>query len=835
MQELELLKRRIDKEQKARKQAEGILEEKALALHVANEQLKDLNGSLVKQVQIGISELQKTEKRYQDLIESVQDIIYKISPDGYFTFVNRVVENRLGYTENEIIGSHFTELILPEYVNVLLVTYREMIKYKIESSYNEFPIKAKDGRTVWIGQTVRLIQTENTVLELVAVARDISDIKATQDSLKTTQTRLSTLITNLQKGVLVEDENRKIVLVNQQYCDIFDITSPPQKLIGEDCSNWAEQTKHLFKHPYIFLSKTNKILERKRLIVDENLRMNNGRVLLRTYIPIYLEKYYRGHLWEYSDITEQYNARELIRKSEEKYRGIMDNMELGVLEVDNDQVIIRAYDSFCEMVGYTKEELVGKNAVELLFPDVYNEILNQNQNERIKGNASSYELQVRKKDGTLLWVIISGAPIFGDDGEVVGSVGIHYDITERKLLEQELEKAKLIAEEARQSEKQFLANMSHEIRTPLNAIIGMTHLLFDTRPNKQQYDYLDILKTSADFLLILISDLLDMAKIEAGKVEVQNQPFDLTGLLRTIQRLFQIKIESRPIEVNLLIDGRISGNYIGDDLILNQILMNLIGNAEKFTEKGSIDITVRQKKQDETFDWIEFRVEDTGAGIPEEKIDMIFQKFKQVNAHGHKHKGTGLGLAITKQLVEIQGGKISVNSEEGVGSTFTFVLPYKKSETEIIPQANEIKIAPKSLSGSRILVAEDNIMNQKYISSLLTKWGIYFVIASDGKKAVEQAQKQLFDLILMDIQMPNMDGYEASITIRNTDCLNQKTAIIALTASAMLDQKNKAMLAGMNDFVTKPFAPNNLLSILQQYIGKANAPENSFEEIQSLG
>ena len=184
MQELELLKRRIDKEQKARKQAEGILEEKALALHVANEQLKDLNGSLVKQVQIGISELQKTEKRYQDLIESVQDIIYKISPDGYFTFVNRVVENRLGYTENEIIGSHFTELILPEYVNVLLVTYREMIKYKIESSYNEFPIRAKDGRTVWIGQTVRLIQGENTVLELVAVARDISDMKATQDSRK---------------------------------------------------------------------------------------------------------------------------------------------------------------------------------------------------------------------------------------------------------------------------------------------------------------------------------------------------------------------------------------------------------------------------------------------------------------------------------------------------------------------------------------------------------------------------------------------------------------------------------------------------------------------------
>lgn len=826
MEDIEILKRRIEREQKARKQAENILEEKALALYITNEQLKDLNDNLARQVQIGISELQKTEKNYQELIESVQDIIYKISPKGYFTFVNGVVKNRLGYTESEIIGKHFTILIVPEYVEFLVVTYREMIQQRIGSAYNEFPIKAKDGRIIWIGQTVRLIQSENSVMELVAVARDISDRKATEDSLRATKTRLSTVITNLQKGVLVEDENRRIVLVNQQFCDIFSIPSSPKSMIDMDCSLASEQAKYLFKHPNIFMARTRKILEKKRLIVDENLQMADGRVLLRTYIPIYLEKQYKGHLWEYSDITEQYNARELIRKSEEKYRGILDNMELGLLEVDNDQVIIRAYDRFCQMIGYTQTELLGKSAPELLLPREFDNILNQNQEERKKGNGSSYELQLKKKDGNLLWAIISGAPIFGDEGEVVGSMGIHYDITERKLLEQELEKAKSIAEEARQSEKQFLANMSHEIRTPLNAIIGMTHLLFDTRPNQQQYDYLEILKTSADFLLILISDLLDMAKIEAGKVEVQNQPFDLSGLLRTTQRLFQIKLESRPIELNLLIDGRITGYYIGDDLMLNQILLNLIGNAEKFTEKGSIDITVKQQKQDEEFDWIEFKVQDSGGGIPAEKIDVIFQKFKQVNAHGHKHKGTGLGLAITKQLVEIQGGIITVNSEEGVGSTFTFTLPYKKSESKTLPKTHEIKIAPKNLKGSRILVAEDNIMNQKYISSLLTKWEVNFIIASDGKKAVEQAQKQLFDLILMDIQMPNMDGYEASITIRNTECLNQKTTIIALTASAMSDQKNKAMSVGMNDFVTKPFAPNNLLSILQQYIGSNDVDEN---------
>ena len=818
MEDFEVFNRGLEKRQKAPKQAEISLEETVLALFATNEQLKQLNKNLEKQVKEGIFELQKTEQKHKELIESVQDIIYKVSLDGYFIFVNPVVKARLGYNESEIIGKHFTELILPDYVPSLIETYRNVIVNKIESTYNEFPVRAKDGRVVWIGQTVQLIQSENAIIELVAVARDISDRKEAEDSLSATQTRLSTVITNLQKGVLVEDENQKIVLVNQQYCDIFNIETTPKSLIGMDCSNSSEEMKHLFKNPNIFLYRINKILEKKRLIVDENIQMADGRILLRTYIPIFLEKQYRGHLWEYCDITEQYNARELIRKSEEKYRGIMNNMELGLLEVDNDQIIIRAYDSFCEMVGYCEEELLGKSSPDLFLPVEFENTLNQNQEQRNNGSSSSYEVQLRKKDGSYLWVIISGAPIYGDEGEVVGSMGIHYDITERKKLEQELVQAKLIAEEARQSEKQFLANMSHEIRTPLNAIIGMTHLLFDTRPTKQQYEYLEILKSSADFLLTLISDLLDMAKIEAGKVEVHNFPFDLVGLLRTTHRLFQIKFEGRPVNINLMIDGQIVDDYIGDDLLLNQILLNLIGNAEKFTEKGTIDISVKLKKHEDDFDWIEFRIEDTGTGIPADKIEMIFQKFKQINSHGHKHKGTGLGLAITKELVEIQKGCIYVNSQEGVGSTFTFTLPYKKSNTKVLPNIHEINIAPKNLKGSWVLVAEDNLMNQKYISSLLNKWEINFVMAADGKKAVEYAQKQHFHIIMMDIQMPVMDGYQASITIRKTACINQNTPIIALTASAMLDQKGIATSAGMNDFVTKPFAPNTLLDILQQYI-----------------
>jgi PAS domain S-box-containing protein len=821
MEEKAILKRRIEREQKARKQAEDILESKALELYEANRKLRDLNENLENQIKKGVSELQKTEKRYQDLIESVQDIIYKISPEGFFTFVNPVVEQRLGFSENEIIGRHFTELVLPAYRDNLVMFYRGMLLQKQESTYNEFPVKAKNGATVWIGQTVRLIEVDNQITEMVAVARDVTDRKNAEDSLRTTQTRLSTLITNLQKGVLVEDENRRIILVNQLFCEIFGIPAKPEEMVGMDCSQSAEQSKYLFDNPEQFVKRIDEILARQQISVEENITMADGRILQRDYIPIFLEGHYRGHLWEYADITEQHRSQELLRKSEEKYRGIMDNMELGLMEVDNDQKIIRAYERFCKMVGYTEEELIGQIASEIFLPQEFNEVIDTQQQKRSKGHASSYELQLIKKDGSRLWVIVSGAPIMNEDGAVVGSLGIHYDISERKQLEQELELAKQIAEDARQAEKQFLANMSHEIRTPLNAIIGMTHLLFDTRPNQQQYEYLDILKTSADFLLSLISDLLDMAKIEAGRIEVQKHPFDLVGLLRTNQRVFQIKLEGRPIELNLMIDARISGNYIGDDLIMNQVLMNLIGNSEKFTEEGSIDITTKVKKQEDAITWIEFKISDTGSGIPQEKLELIFQKFKQVNAQGHKHKGTGLGLAITKQLIELQGGTITVKSEEGEGTTFTFMLPFQKSDTEIVANTHEIQLAPSNVEGCKILVAEDNIMNQKYISSLLNKWNIDFTIASDGKKAIEQAQKQAFDIILMDIQMPNTDGYEATITIRNTKNPNQKIPIIALTASAMLDQKSKALSVGMNDFITKPFAPNTLLNTIQAYLKTA--------------
>lgn len=268
-----------------------------------------------------------------------------------------------------------------------------------------------------------------------------------------------------------------------------------------------------------------------------------------------------------------------------------------------------------------------------------------------------------------------------------------------------------------------------------------------------------------------------------------------------------------------MLDARIMGEFVGDEVMLTQILTNLVGNAEKFTDRGTIQIIAKVKEQIATISWIEFSVIDTGIGIPEDKLTLVFQKFRQINAQGHKYKGTGLGLAICKELIEIQGGTISVESQLGRGSVFIFVLPFGKPSMNTNPlgHGEPIKSDVEELSVGRVLVAEDNQMNQKYIGSLLTKWGVSYVMVANGKQVVEEAKRQSFDLILMDIQMPIMDGHEATVAIRNLQNANQNVPIIALTASAMLTHKNVALRAGMNDFLPKPFDPGQLLAILHQY------------------
>ncbi len=648
-------------------------------------------------------------------------------------------------------------------------------------------------------------------------------------ALQTSQTRLAALISNLHSGILVEDESRRIVLTNQMFCDIFNLSIPPEQIIGMNYSEIADKFKHLFENPETFQKRINAILRRKEAVINEKLPLRDGRVYERDYVPILLDNQYNGHLWQYIDVTAEHYAREDLKRSEEKYRGIIENMELGLVEVDNQGLIIRAYPRFCKMVGYTAAELLSKEAVSVLVPPEYYPILEQQSHDRLQGIGNVYEVKMIKKDGSRIWVLISGAPIFDLDGTVVGSIGIHYDITYQKDLQNELEEARERAEEAQKAEKQFLANMSHEIRTPLNAIIGMAHLLYDTEPTAEQKEYLSVLKNSAEILRGLISDVLDLSKIRSGNFEIQNNEFDLAGLVSAMVKTFQICHEDKELEVELKLDPDLQKMVIGDDLMLNQILINLIGNAEKFTQKGKITVSARVKSRRNNRINVEFKIADTGIGIPKEKHDLVFQSFRQVDGDiKRKFGGTGLGLAITKQLVEMQGGSIRLKSQLGKGTMFTFNIFYQETDTKITLEDRSISENERlDVAGYRVLVVEDNHMNRKYISTLLSKWQVDYQMAHNGLEGVELANNEPFDLILMDIQMPEMDGYEATNTIRHTVNLNQETPIIALTASAMVSQKDKAFLTGMNDYLSKPFKPSQLFEKLKLFYSQK--PERKVE------
>jgi PAS domain S-box-containing protein len=508
-----------------------------------------------------------------------------------------------------------------------------------------------------------------------------------------------------------------------------------------------------------------------------------------------------------------------ILESKERYQDLFMNMNDGVAILSEKGAVKEANDTFLQILGIKREEMTAFDLGRLVHPEDREHSNTYLKKLLTEGFYKNYVGRIIRGDGEVRYLEVSSTAIMEDD-KFKGSRDIIRDITHRKLSEQALE-------EARNAEKQFLSTMSHEIRTPLNAIIGITHLLYDTHPNSQQIEYFDILKNSSQFLLNLITDLLDFAKMDAGKITAHPKDFDLKGLLKTIQQTFQMKVTPKGLEVDFMADMRMDQFYYADETLIYQVLFNLLGNADKFTEKGKIGLKVKILERSEEDTLFEFQVFDTGMGIPADKIDLIFNKFTQIHDKNKiKTPGTGLGLSICKQIVEYLGGKIWVESVEGKGTKFFFTLRLPKAiapnglaieEPLALTQTKKASEPSSVLEGLKVLLVEDNELNRKYATTLLKKWKIEYDMAFDGAEACQKVLDKKYDLILMDIQMPIMDGYEATIKITNTENPNKNTPIVALTASALVTQKDKALECGMSDYLSKPFTPVQLKSVLSKF------------------
>lgn len=545
---------------------------------------------------------------------------------------------------------------------------------------------------------------------------------------------------------------------------------------------------------------------------------------------------------------QELNKRKLF-ENEHKLRQVIDT-SLDAVIIINRRGVIREWSRQAEVIfGYSQAEIVGKVITDALITSDYHIFYEQAAVEFDKTGTNRFlnkllEMKALRKNQEEFPVemSISHIKLIGKDHFSI----FLRDITKRKDSENELIRAKQAAEKARLAEQQFLANMSHEIRTPMNAVIGMSHLLYQSNLTDIQKDYVDSLMFSADSLMGIINNILDLSKIEAGELEFESKNFNLFELLKSLQTTFQYKVKEKPISVAFSLDYNVDNQIVGDSTRLNQILTNLLGNSAKFTHQGTVGIDAKVVKNTSDAYLIQFTVHDTGIGIPPEKLSVIFQSFKQVDDQiTRKYGGTGLGLAIVKELIERQGGSIEVKSSVGEGTEFCFTLLFEKSPLKASRTTKtELTIGTSfSLSDIRVLVVEDNFMNQKLVTKILDIWNANYELAKNGLEAVKMSKKGYYHLILMDIHMPEMDGCGATIEIRKDPSNpNYKTPIIALTAAALLDEKRRVFDAGMNDFLTKPFLPKMLQGIFEKWLdldliqqkGKSiNSAQHIEESIQS--
>ena len=444
-----------------------------------------------------------------------------------------------------------------------------------------------------------------------------------------------------------------------------------------------------------------------------------------------------------------------------------------------------------------------------------------NIEQALQGIHVNYDHRIQTRSG-LKYINIQVYPSLGQNGTPEKFIGIIQDITTRKRAEEEILKARELTENLMKVKEIFLANMSHEIRTPMNAILGFTRLLFETSLSQEQKSFVDAIHFSGENLLVIINDILDLSKIQSGKMTIEKYEFNMHELIKGIIKVLQPRAQEKGLTLVDKIDAQITPIVKGDPVRLNQILTNLISNAIKFTERGGVTIELTSMASEGIYELFEFRIQDSGIGIPEEKQSVIFDDFVQATDDTtRKYGGTGLGLSIVKKLVTLQEGKISLQSIPGIGSTFTVHLTFEKvnikeaASSTAIPSLSDFA---ERLHGTTVLVVEDNTLNQALVKKVLEKGGCEMDIASNGLKAIEYLQSKVYDVVLMDVQMPEMDGYETTQYIRNQLAAPQSTIpIIAMTAHAFGDDVSRCISAGMNDYISKPFKAETLYLKLLKY------------------
>lgn len=682
---------------------------------------------------------------------------------------------------------------------------------------DEFMNKTKKRISIYygvaIGSNILIFVLAGLVLRNSKMERQRSLILSQSDD------RLRSIINASPVPLALNDKMGNILFLNEAFINIFGYTLKdiptledwwPKAYPNAEYRQYISETwgKHLS------VSETsNSPFEP----IEVNILCKNGntRTAISTASPI--KSLEEGlHLVTLYDITERRNLQESLREKVQELKIILENSSVGIVFV-KERIINWSNSRMCEIFGYNQTQITNKSTKMFYANDSEYECLGRNAYGVLAtGKRYTVEQKMRHKDGFEIWVRMSGQSVAGSH-LVDGSIWTFEEITAQKELELELRRAKSTAETATQAKSEFLAMMSHEIRTPITGVLGMADLMRRTRLDEEQLSYLDTLAASTHTLLTILNDILDISKIEAGKIELETAEFCPADTIRDSLAMFYSKAAAKTLSLTAEIAQDIPLIVAGNSARFKQLLFNLTSNALKFTEAGGVVIRLLCLETRDNTVTLRVEVEDTGKGIAASQLPMLFQPFSQLDASTSRQLGgTGLGLAITKRLVDVMGGEIGVESSYGVGTQFWFNIPFRKVVAD--KAATRTASADEPFQrGLHILLAEDNRINQMLVKTMLHKMGHTVEIADNGRVAVAAVEAGDFDAVLMDMQMPEMDGEEATRAIRTMPAPKCRLPILALTADAMVEHRQRYMASGVNDLVPKPIDWQVLLEALARH------------------
>lgn len=763
--------------------------------------------------------LRESEKQYRLISENSLDLISKHKSDelSTYSYASPASITLLGYEPEELVGTSAFDYFHPD--DIKLVQDYLSVQLQFHSEYTvTYRIRRKDGEYIWFESTGRYTHDELTgeILEVVAVSRDVTERKNSERSLQESQQRYKSLFEYSPSAVYSLDLEGNYVTLNSNLEVLSGYSR--EELLGMNFSRIISSPELSKTIHYFKLSMKGEPQSYETTIIHKD----GSQVELNvTNVPIVVDQHIVGVYGIATDITERKRYTEQIEKLSYQHSLILNSVSEGIYGLDEEGKTIFVNPAASKMLGYNVSEFIGTDNHQLIHhsrsdgsPYPVDECL-IHQTFRDGKPRTVQEEVFWRKDGSSFLVDYRATPLY-DREQIVGVVVVFNDITN----EREIVKAKESAERATRAKSEFLAMMSHEIRTPLNGIIGMTDLLLDTQLEEEQREYADIISDSGRALLGILNDILDFSKVEAGKMALDYDWFDLSASVSSVIDLFTPAAMEKNINLTSWMDPTIPATIRSDSSRLRQILINLVSNALKFTESGTVTISVhRIPANTESSLLLEFRVTDTGIGIAEDKINRLFQTFSQLHpVINRKYGGTGLGLAICKTMVELMGGSIWVESKEGFGSTFYFTLISHDEELTLQEKACEGDLAEHTtFEGDnefkdwlvdrdlKVLIAEDHPVNGQIFVQMLGRLGIHADVAHNGVEVVEEVSRKRYDMIFMDIKMPVMDGIKAAKIIRQVVPQGEKPIIIALAAQTDYEDVQLGLTTGIEDYIRKPF------------------------------